>query len=98
MDHEARIKTAIEKGEIKNIVVIDDAFDPPTINDEDAGPLLDFLEESKNAPRLKRAGISPDERQEAIDALNSSEYSADALRAVVGKIYEKFVDKIRGAL
>lgn len=93
MDHEARIKTAIEKGEIKNIVVIDDAFDPPTINDEDAGPLLDFLEESKNAPRLKRAGISPDERQEAIDALNSSEYSADALRAVVGKIYEKFVDK-----
>ena len=90
---EARITTAIENGEIRKIVMIDDAFDPPVLGDEDAGPMLEFLEGTENAATLKRTGVSPEEAEAAIQAINSSEYGEDALQSVVAKIYGKFVEK-----
>ena len=93
MREEARIRTAIENGEIRKIVMIDDAFDPPVLGDEDAGPMLEFLEGMEHAATLRRTGISPEEAEAAIQAINSSEYGEDALQSVVAKIYAKFVEK-----
>lgn len=93
MKYEARIVEAIRKGEIRKVVVIDDAFDPPTIDDEDAGPLLEFLESEQSEKLLKRARISPEETGQAIQAITDSDYQNDVLREVIAKLYRRFVDK-----
>jgi len=93
VNQEGRIKAAIEKGEIRKVVVIDDAFDPPVLGDIDAGDFLDVLEKEEHAATLKKAGISMAEAHAAVQAINASEYSEDVLRTVVAKIYAKFVEK-----
>lgn len=93
MEYEARIKEAIQKGEIRKVVVIDDAFDPPAISDDDAGPLLEFLEDGQFATLRKRARISEEETQQAIEAITASEYRDETLRVVVAKLYRKFIEK-----
>lgn len=93
MEYEARIKEAIQKGEIRKVVVIDDAFDPPAIGDGDAGPLLEFLENEDSAKILRRARITDEEVQLAIQAITDTEYSDDRLRNLVSKLYAKYVEK-----
>jgi hypothetical protein len=93
VDYEARITAAISKGQIKKVVVIDDAFDPPSVTDADAGPLLDFLEAGASAQLLKRARVTEVEIEGAITAINSSEYADEILETVVAKLYSKFVEK-----
>lgn len=93
MNQAARIQSAIDSGAIKKIVVIDDAFDPPVLGDEDAGDFLELLEDADRAKLLKRAGITEEEIANAITAITSSEYQDDALKAVVSKLYGKYVEK-----
>jgi hypothetical protein len=93
VDHEARVKTAIEQGGITSVVVIDDAFDPPAIGDEDAGPLMDLLTRDEHDKARRRARLTSDEIAAAVEALQNTEYAAEDLILVVGKIYAKFVER-----
>ncbi|MDQ2102528.1 hypothetical protein [Azospirillum isscasi] len=93
MKQEARIRAAIEKGEIRKVVIIDDAFDPPALSDEVAGEFLDLLEKEASAAVLKKAGVTPEEAKAARDAITASEYTADELQIVVSKLYAKYVEK-----
>lgn len=93
MDHEARVKTAIEQGGITSVIVIDDAFDPPSVGDEDAGPLMDLLTKEEHKATRNKAKISAEEVQAAVEALENTEYSEEAVTIVVGKLYAKFVEK-----
>lgn len=93
MDQAARIVTAIKQGGISKVIVIDDAFDPPGVGDEDAGPLLDLMTKEEHSWARKRAKVSDEEAAAAADALTRTEYSEDALVAVVAKLYARFVEK-----
>lgn len=94
MKQEARIRTAIEKGEIHKVVIIDDAFDPPALNDQVAGEFLDLLEKEHNAAILKKAGVTPQEAEAARAAIEASEYVAEELQTVVAKLYAKYTEKL----
>jgi hypothetical protein len=93
MDHEARVKTAIEQGGIASVIVIDDAFDPPAVGDEDAGPLLDLLTLDKHATARRQSGLTADEIASAKEALQNTEYADEAITSVVAKLYAKYVEK-----
>lgn len=93
MDHAARVITAIEQGGITQVVVIDDAFDPPSVGDEDAGPLLDLLTKEEHARARREAALSDEEAAAAATALNETEYAHEALTVVVAKLYARFVQK-----
>lgn len=93
MDYEARVKTAIEQGGITSVIVIDDAFDPPTVGDEDAGPLMDLLTRDEHETVRRRSGLAADEIAAAIESLQNTEYADEAINCVVAKIYAKYVEK-----
>lgn len=93
MNDEASIIAAMQAGEIKKIVMIDDAFDPPGLGNEDAGPLLDFLEKEENATTLRRAKVTAEEIEAAKTAINDTDYTDEALNSVVSKLYGQYVDK-----
>ena len=92
----ARIKSAIEAGEIRKIVVIDDAFDPPSMTDDDAGPVLDFLEQSIENSVLTEFGIDVQVAKDAVAAIGASDYNAEAVLSVVGTLYEGYVKRFDG--
>lgn len=93
MDREARVRTAIQQGGITRVVVIDDAFDPPIVGDEDAGPPLDLLTKTDHEWARKKAQLSPDEASAAAAALAQTEYSDESVTAAVAKLYRRFVEK-----
>ncbi|HMQ92625.1 hypothetical protein [Amaricoccus sp.] len=92
MEHEARVKTAIEQGGILSVIVIDDAFDPPAVGDEDAGPLMDLLTKGEHEVARQRSGLTSEEIGSAIEALQNTEYAEEAVTSVVAKIYAKYVE------
>ena len=94
MNQEDRIKAAIEQGGIKQIVIIDDAFDAPLVRDEDAGSFLDFLTKEESARARRKISLTPEEIEGAISALENTEYDDAALTTVVAKIYAEFVKKL----
>ncbi|NGM23981.1 hypothetical protein G3576_28500 [Roseomonas stagni] len=94
VDHAKRIIAAIEKGGINRVVVIDDAFDVPVLTNEDAGPLLDFLESDAAIAQRKALKIKGDILEQAIAALNESEFGNEALTSVTRAIYHKFVENL----
>jgi len=93
MLQEARIKAAVEQGGISRVIVIDDAFDPPSIGDEDAGPLLELLTLEAHAWARKRAKLTEEEVSAAVEALTTTEYDDEAIRLVVAKLYARFVER-----
>ncbi len=93
MDHEARVKTAIEQGGITSVIVIDDAFDPPSVGDEEAGPLMDLLTKEEHDATRRKSKLTEEEVAAAIEALQNTEYADEAVTTVVAKIYARYVEK-----
>lgn len=89
MQHQ-RVVDAIKKSGVKHIAIVDDAFDPPTLQEPDFGILLDFLQ---NAPDTlpDEAGVTNEIWTAAIDALLSGEYDDIAVEECVAALYSAFI-------
>lgn len=89
MQHQ-RVVDAIKKSGVKQIAIVDDAFDPPTFQEPDFGVLLDFLQ---NAPETlpAEANIEAKIWAEATEALINSEYDAESIETCVGALYAAYV-------
>src|SRR5208283_3149526 len=91
MIRERRILDALKESEIKCVALLDDAFDPPILLDEQMGALVELLS------TLPEGRIAPDVEitRQQIDAvladLNKSEYSSDEVLSTVAKLFFGFV-------
>lgn len=93
MDQAARVIAAVEQGGITQVVVIDDAFDPPAVSDEDAGPLYELFSGEQHDWARRRAGLSAEQSAAAAQALLETEYGDEAVTLAVSKVYARFVEK-----
>src|ERR1700722_2974021 len=90
MIQEGNLLRAISGSGVSKITIIDDAFDPPMVNTDNAGDLLQFLEEEGTVTLAKKLGAAG-HLDKARSAIESSDYAADDLVAIVAAFYEKFV-------
>ncbi len=93
MDQAARITAAIEQGGITQVVVIDDAFDPPVVGNEDAGPLYELLTDGQHQWARRKSGLTEEEATAAAEALLNTEYADEAVTLAVSKVYARFVER-----
>jgi hypothetical protein len=91
MIHEANVLKAISGSGISKIAIIDDAFDAPPIDRENAGDLLGFIEDDKHAAPRAALGIDPEILEAAKAAIEGSDFGADGLNDVVSQLYDRFV-------
>jgi hypothetical protein len=90
MIQEANVLKAIKGSGVSKITIIDDAFDPPEIDTNNAGNLLGFLEGDDFGPIGQELGLA-EKRAGAMTAIENSEYDADELVEMVSAIYDRFV-------
>ena len=90
MIQEANVLKAIKGSGVSKITIIDDAFDPPEIDTNNAGNLLGFLEGDDFGPIGQELGLA-EKRAGARTAIENSEYDADELVEMVSSIYDRFV-------
>lgn len=88
MKHETRIAAAFAANDIRSVLVVDDAYDPPDLDDGAFAALLDLLDEEANRKRIAEGGIGEDVLDTARQATDGGD---DALGNVYRCLYRAFV-------
>lgn len=91
MIHETRILEAIQQSGVSRIAIIDDVFDAPEINEDNAGNLLDYLESSSFAELVSELSLGQESHSLAIQALNESNFDSEDLRDCIVALYDRFI-------
>ena len=87
MNYAPQIIESFNASEVERILVVDDAFDPPELQQENAGDLLEVLEGSDLRGKLGEV-----DREAAIDALGEDDLDDEAIARVVSALYAQYVD------
>jgi hypothetical protein len=90
MGHEKRILDAFNTNGIERILLIDDAFDPPTLSADALGPLVDFLESPAGQAAGGEAGLTADQMQAALDAALNGAADDDAVVGARAALFRMF--------
>ena len=93
MRHEKRIIEAFKANRIKRVLLIDDAYDSPELNDKMVAGLADFLEGENGKAACHMCGIGEDKLNVARKAAFEGDYNSDELKEVNNAIYAEFVKK-----
>lgn len=91
MRHEKRIIEAFEANKIKRILLIDDAYDPPELNERMVAALADFLDGENGKAVCRMCSIGGDKLNVAKEAALEGDYDSDELKEVNHAIYTEFV-------
>lgn len=89
MIQEVNVLKAIKGSGVSKITIIDDAFDPPEVDSDNAGSLLEFLENASFVPIGEQLGVST-KLAGAKRAIEDSDYNADDLVELVSALYDRF--------
>ena len=91
MRHEKRIIEAFKANKIKRVLLIDDAYDSPELNDKMVAALADFLDGENGKAACHMCGIEEDKLNIAKKAALEGDYTSDELKEVNHAIYTEFV-------
>ena len=89
MRHEKRIIDAFKSNCINKILLIDDAYDPPALEDT-IGQLADFFEKEDGRAACVKCDIQEDTLKAAIQAAEESNTDSEELEVVYQALYQKF--------
>lgn len=86
-----RFQDAIKASGIKNIALLDDAFDVPKFNENDYSVLYDFLETDGASTILTEVEIAAETIAAAKEHIQSQTWSGDELLLLLQKLHRKFL-------
>ena len=86
--HISRISDAFRRNGIERILIVDDAYDPPAIDEDTTATLAEFFAHENGAH--SEIPISTDVLQEAESAVRDGDTESDALAEVYSALYRKF--------
>ncbi len=93
MRHKKRIIEAFKSNEITKILLIDDAYDPPVLNDTAVSKLSDFLDGEDSRNMHVELGLERDIFDAATIAVQEGETDSSELESVHYALYEKFAQE-----
>ena len=82
----------MKQADIRRVVIVDDALEPPQMRIEDAGPLTDMLSKAELAPRLDARGIGQELRDQALEALAATDLDSEDVDKVWKALFRAFVE------
>ena len=90
MNHEARIVDAFKSNSITRTLLIDDAYDPPSLNAEIIAAFAEFLASADGTAACMECGVSTDIREAATKDAEEGDGDSSALIAAYQAIYGAF--------
>ncbi len=88
-----RVLDAINQSGVKHIAIVDDAFDPPQLDEKDWGILLDLLEDVDSETIRREANITEGTWTGAKEALQNSDYTAEELLNCIALLYRAYLEE-----
>jgi hypothetical protein len=84
------LRTTVGASDIKRVAIVDDVFDTPSIDPDDTGAFLEFLQSSEEV--RAHAQIEQLVWAEAITDIGQGEHDSGNVAEVLEKLYEKYID------
>lgn len=77
----------------EKVLLIDDAYDPPSFSDENAGQLLELLQDGKRTRLVPDKLLDAGTAGQAIDDLSAGSYDTDAVQDAYAAVYRTYAIK-----
>ena len=90
MNHKARIAEAFVSNGIRSVLLVDDAYDPPDMNDDVVVALSEFLRGDSNRDVVVERGATEQVVEAARRAADDGDSESEALGEVYRLVYEAF--------
>lgn len=91
MNYAPQIIESLKSGPINKIMLVDDAYDAPSFDPDDAGSLLTLLERDDVRDHLPEETIDDDALASAIVSLQTNELDADAITIAHAAVYQAWM-------
>ncbi|MGY4372650.1 hypothetical protein ACVWZ3_000289 [Bradyrhizobium sp. i1.3.6] len=91
---ESHLLKAIKENGISKVAIVDDAFDPPAIDEDNAGKLLDYFDSKLFGEIAKELEVAADDIAKAIAAIKEGEYDTEEVSDLLRALYDRFVDTL----
>lgn len=86
-----RFEEAIKASGIKNVALLDDAFDVPKFNVNDYSALYDFLETKGAVEILSEVGVAEEAIASAMEDIQSESWTGVSLLTLLKKLHRKYL-------
>ena len=93
MNYTPQIVSTFADSSVERILIIDDAYDPPELDRQSSGDLLDILSAGDFRSRVDETLLDEEVREAAIEALTNNELEDSAIPTATAGLYQVFVDE-----
>ena len=83
---------------VERILVVDDAYDPPTLSEEYMGGLFEVLERPDLRNYVTEESLGEKDLQSAIEALSKGEYDHEAISDAISSLFDAYLHRRMGKL
>ncbi len=91
MENESRIIEAFKLNQINKILLIDDAYDSPDINNSNVNSILNYLESHDGHEACISIGIDENKIESAIKAAQEGDLENNELNEIYCTLYDKYI-------
>ena len=91
MEYEQKIIEAFQANGIQRVLLIDDAYDCPEINEEHGGDFLDFFNNDQAPDFWNDIGVQKEILDSAVEAAMQEQYESDDFQKTCQALYDEFV-------
>ena len=93
MNYATHIISSFNDSAVKSVLVVDDAYDPPTPSEALAGHLLDVLEGPDLREYVTEEALGDEGRQSAIEALENNDLDDDAIANAISSLFIAYLKR-----
>ena len=90
MNYATQIIDSFKDSIVERILVVDDAYDPPTLSEEHMGELLEVLQRPDLRAYVTEESLGEEDLQSAIEALMESEFDQEAISAAISSLFDAY--------
>ena len=91
VNYATQIINAFKASVVKRILVVDDAYDPPVLSEEQLGGLLEVLEQSELRDNVPEELLGNENLQSAIEAIQEVDLDHEAITDATSALFDAYV-------
>lgn len=92
-NYATQIVASVGASAVETVVVIDDAYDPPTVAEEHQGELLGVLQRADLRKFVSEESLGDEDLQSAIEALKDGEPDHEAVDGAISSLFDVYLQR-----
>lgn len=93
MNYATQIVESFKASVVERVLVVDDAYDPPSLSEKRQGDLLELLQRRDLRNVVTEESLGEEDLQSAIDALSQNDFDHEAVGDAISVLFDAYVHR-----